>query len=475
MSEFRTGFRVDADVGGFERGMIKASESVKGLKHQLHEFGAGKFGHLLGLTGVIEGFKLSIEHARKTRDELEKLGLPVDKATASVAAFGDEIEGVGNTLMHLGVSTLSIFTGVGVGIRQIIQGTTDEMESAARRALVVSDEATKKTLANIQQRKDATPQKVEDAIRKQGELRKQYDEIGYNNQDKLNQLRKEENNLLSDFKAYGNGSLEQEKVRVKILENQIAQGKIQADEKKKGFDDQKEQAKQSIEDSEKLKKLKFDALPPEKQLAQLKTEQAGLEYNISEDKRFHASSTKDEIALQENVNEQKKISEELDKRSAEAAKSAVEAEEKRLRIAQKFKETAAIITNGGDAISSASDATLEEVARRSKAKLLDQQLNGGYGIGQDISTAITTMELNRVNNELRRRQDLSQTGSMLGEDAARRSYDGNPYMFEQYYSQIKGTQSEVLQTNNLLKQLLEKFKQGIPVFDLTKPTSGNGP
>lgn len=115
------GFILEAKTAAFKAGLATANNGLKDLKKSMREFNVGNgLSNLIGIGGVIAGFRTAITHAQELRDNLEQLGKPVDDATRSVAALGDNLSKVWEGAKTGGSWLLSLFTRSGEGLGMIV-------------------------------------------------------------------------------------------------------------------------------------------------------------------------------------------------------------------------------------------------------------------------------------------------------------------------------------------------------------------
>jgi hypothetical protein len=115
------GFILEAKTAAFKAGLATANNGLKDLKKSMREFNVGNgLSNLIGIGGVIAGFRTAITHAQELRDNLEQLGKPVDDATRSVAALGDSLSKVWEGAKTGGSWLLSLVTRSGEGLGMIV-------------------------------------------------------------------------------------------------------------------------------------------------------------------------------------------------------------------------------------------------------------------------------------------------------------------------------------------------------------------
>jgi hypothetical protein len=123
------------DIGPFRRGLVAASQGIVNFKKQASMAGAGSFGGLIGISGLVMGFRAVVAHARRARDEAEALGQTIDKNTAATAQLGDNFERISTNVAGLAGRGLGAITRFVNGIGQAM-GTASSLEEidALRRA-----------------------------------------------------------------------------------------------------------------------------------------------------------------------------------------------------------------------------------------------------------------------------------------------------------------------------------------------------
>lgn len=138
--------KLGLDLKSFEQGVARAgglfSNMVRGMK--AHRGGQLLSG--LGATGIVQGFRLTIQRAQEARDAAAKLNRTVDEGTASVARYGDAWDRIKTAVGDAAVTGLSWFTRAGEKIGEIINddfmSTVRGMNSnEAERIRKISEEA----------------------------------------------------------------------------------------------------------------------------------------------------------------------------------------------------------------------------------------------------------------------------------------------------------------------------------------------
>lgn len=196
-------FVLRGSSAAFNKMLAGVDNGIKGLKKSLKEFDVGSgLKQALGVGGVIAGFRAIIGHARETRDELDKLGKPVDRATRSVAEFGDALSGVVGFAKDAGVTILSAFTKVGDGIRQIIQNTSQAEEDALRKMVSDTGKAADEQQKKLKASQEAnSPEKVKAAQKELEQQRRMNAAKGTEDEKKLIELVNQRADILGKIKT----------------------------------------------------------------------------------------------------------------------------------------------------------------------------------------------------------------------------------------------------------------------------------
>jgi len=248
-------FILRASSTGFTQGVAAANNSLKGLKKELHEWGGGKLGHAIGIFGVVEGFKMTVEHARKAREEAEKLGHTVDSGTKSVAEFGDAVGHISDGFMNAAVKGLSFFTKIGDAARHFFQDVTQEQEDAAKKMVDETGKAADEAEKRLKKSKeDNSPEKQTEAQEKLDKVKVQSDVKGTDAQKKLVNLMNERADLEKQLEGTGKATVKHKELEAAILKNQMdikeATAGVDKEAEEKRQKAQEEDSKRNREDNE---------------------------------------------------------------------------------------------------------------------------------------------------------------------------------------------------------------------------------
>lgn len=233
-------FILKMNSAAFTKGVAAANNSVKGLKKELHEGGGAKFGHVLGVAGIVEGFRAIVGHASEARDKLVALGQAIPENIASVAALGDGFKALKNGIADAAVAGLSFFTkmgeSIGSGINSIRsalgEGLADP-DIAAKAA--AGAEAAEARLLAVRNRIAAAndPSALADKDRKLAESRRKHALDEMNDWNKLNALVQERASLEKEIARWQqNAPSNQAKIKDKQQELEDLNAQISSAKKK---------------------------------------------------------------------------------------------------------------------------------------------------------------------------------------------------------------------------------------------------
>lgn len=171
MASFSSTLRaiLEMDIRPFKAGLKQANSILAVFKKEISAAGGGGFfGKAFGVGAVVQAFRTTIQAAQDARAEAEKFKQPIDAATASVARYGDALDGLKKNISDAGVVTLSFFTRAGEMAGQQMSRTIGLLQGRSLdetdRNIAISEEAG----ANADKLSD--PKALEEA-RKRGEER----------------------------------------------------------------------------------------------------------------------------------------------------------------------------------------------------------------------------------------------------------------------------------------------------------------
>jgi hypothetical protein len=194
-------FILRANSSGFTQGMASVNNSIKDVKKSFREFDVGHgLKNALGVGGIIAGFSAAINGAQKTRDELEKLGKPVDDATASVARYGDSIDALKKGTLSLAVATLSFYTEAGEGMGMFInrlRGISAEQEALAEK-IAKGAELQEKNLAALREKRGKEALTIDKEV---AESERKSQLAAMTDEEKRNKLLEERTQLLDEIES----------------------------------------------------------------------------------------------------------------------------------------------------------------------------------------------------------------------------------------------------------------------------------
>lgn len=438
MSEFGVGFRFYAKTDELAAGLRQGGEEAKQLKRTLGDtFGESSIWKNLTAVGIgttlIRGFVLATENAQKLREESEKLGRPLDYATASVAKLGDAFDQLKQFGADSATFIVSGYTMIGDEIGKVInrvRGITEAQEVYAERAAKAAEEAEKR-LAKA--REENNPEKIREAEKRLADARieaamKNADEVG-----KVFLLMQRELAIKQEIAQVGERSVkglelqgQLEKTRAEIIaENRKDQEKL-AKENEKMVEEEFKAIDETLAAREKLKKLKFDALTATEQEVILQRELYDLEKEFRKVKADGLETTDVEILLLEKGNELAKVRAEIAKEIAKQGERAVEAEVQKNRV---------MAFRGGATFNEQSDETLREIIRRNQeqasrlqAEMIGQpQFVASLNLGEASRLRFEAQNAQAI---LDAREELRRNVRTMGVEGARQTFRGDPIVFE---------------------------------------------
>lgn len=123
-----------ADVTPFQRGLAQINSELNAFKHELSSLGGRNIGHLLGIYGVIEGFKKIYEYAKDARTEAEKTGEAMSESVQIVAQIGDGWDSIKKSIGAAGTAVVGFFGLIGSNLGQMmgIASSPKEIENLRR-------------------------------------------------------------------------------------------------------------------------------------------------------------------------------------------------------------------------------------------------------------------------------------------------------------------------------------------------------
>jgi len=376
---------------------------------------------------------LATENAQKLREESERLGRPLDYATASVAKLGDAFDQAKQFGADAATFIVSGYTMIGDEIGKVInrvRGVTEAQEVYAERAAKAAEEAEKR-LAKA--REENNPDKIREAEKRLADARieaamKNADEVG-----KVFLLMQRELAIKEEIARVGEKTVkgielqgQLEKTRAEIIaENRKDQEKL-AKENEAALDAEFKAIDETLAARDKLKKLKFDALSAAEQEVILAREMAALEKEFRQVKADGLETTDVEIQLLEKGNQLAKVRADIAKQTADQGERAVQAEVQKNRV---------MAFRGGATFNEQSDETLREIIRRNQeqasrlqAEMIGQpQFVASLNLGEASRLRFEAQNAQAI---LDAREELRRNVRMMGVEGARQTFRGDPIVFE---------------------------------------------
>jgi hypothetical protein len=243
-------FVIRASTAAFTRGLATVNNQVKDLRKSFRDFNVGGgLGGLIGVGGVIAGFRSAITNAQELRAEAAKVGKEIDSGTASVARFGDALGGLGRGFRNAMTDGLSFFTSIGDKARQFFQGVTAEQEAAAEKMAKANEKEALEAEANLKQsRIDNSPEKQAAAQEKLDEAKMESQLKGTDAERKLLKLTNQRADLIKKLREAKPATVENKVLQTELLKNEmeIRAASSAADEQWKKRDDDVTKKQQDI-------------------------------------------------------------------------------------------------------------------------------------------------------------------------------------------------------------------------------------
>lgn len=421
MADVGISFVFKASTAAFTRGVAAANNAVGGLKKSFREFDVGPgFKQLLGVGGVIAGFRATINAAQEMRTEFEALGRTIPQSVRSVADFGDAIESAKRSIADLAITGLSFFTRFG-----------ESIGSAINRLRGISAEEER-----------LNDQRARDADR----LEKQRDEALRNRSQIERRRAQEREREAKDAEREAMRKAEQDIKYASDL--RAAQRELATLER--------EQARAKMDSAARINDLRKEERDIAKQISELeKLTKDGFELTVD--------GTRDLIGL-------KKQQAELQERIAGETERAAKAEKEGAAAVEEQRKTLAAIVGirGGRQFNDASDEALRESVRRNQAQI--QSIGPIRNIGQEFEVARLASEIQNLRQELSFRENLRRDVDALGIEGARRRFGGDPLAFDRLVQQLvqdnRDARQLAAQSNEFLRRIDERQRQGIRVVTL---------
>lgn len=216
-------FIIRASTAAFTRSLAEVNNKVTGLRKAFREFNVGGgLGSMIGIGGVIAGFRSAITNAQELRDEAAKVGKEVDSGTQSVARFGDALGGIGRGFRNALTDGLSFFTSIGDRARQFFQDVTAEQEAAAQRMVETTGRAADEAEARLKRAREAnSPEKQAAAQEKLNKVEMESMLKGTDAQKKLLKLTNERADLNARLRDTPVATVAYKELQAEILRNEM--------------------------------------------------------------------------------------------------------------------------------------------------------------------------------------------------------------------------------------------------------------
>jgi len=441
------------DISGLKKACSDAAAEVDKLNQRMGsrvEMGLAR--SFLGLSAIraVRGWATeAIKAAQDTRDEFEKLGKPIDDNTARLARFGDALSGVRKTAVSAVGSVVSFANMVGEGIGNLING----FRGVSAEQVKIGEDAQEnadKQVAAADKLKAKYAEELPRALEKLKAAKEALSNAGLTDDQKEAKLLADIAETQKEIDNTVDGTLVNTNAQVKLLGLKKSYLEIEAKLGEKEADSVNEYSKAKAN----LLKREREALPDEEH-------RAALEKLIADLTKDHVQQGEKDIYGINTANNLLDAQEELRQLNLKDAKEQAKAEKEVVSGLQTQAGLLAGIRGGGQ-FNEASTDTLKDVARKDRARaaaLLNPALGQG-NIGTQIEAARLNLEAQNAEGIVGSRGRLMGAYKSGGIESARRSYQGDPLLFDQVMQRIKdeyGTSEKQLTEQRRTNDILTKF------------------
>ena len=441
------------DISGLKKACSAAAAEVDNLNQRMgSRVESGLARSFLGLSAIraVRGWASeAIKAAQDTRDEFEKLGKPIDENTDRLARFGDALDGIKKTTITVTGAIVSFVNMAGEGWGTLIndiRGVSDEQVKAGEKAQENAD----KQVVAAEKLRIKYEQELPRALEKLKAARESLSNAGLDDEQKEAKILSDiaENQKVIDGTVAGTLKNTQALTKQAELQKSLLEVEAKLGEKEAVSVNEYASAKA------KLLKREEEALPDEERRAKLEAEIADLT-------REHVKQGENDINGVRIANELLDAQEALRQLNLKDAKEQAKAEQD---VVTGLRSQMGLLAGirGGNQFNEASTDTLKDVARKDRARaaeLLNPALTQG-NIGTQIEAARLNLEAQNAERIIGQRGKLMGAYQSGGIEAARRSYQGDPLLFDQVMQRIKdeyGTSEKQLTEQRRTNDILTKF------------------
>lgn len=147
-------FVLKTSTANFTRGLAAAQNGISGLRQKMAGIPVGR---MLGVAGAVvaiaKGFQQAIANAQSVRDEMEKLGKPIDRATMHAAQLGDGFAEFGKRANRVFTEIVSWGPRLAEFFGILDKSLDPEVAAAAARGAMEQDKA-KAALTKLEEQRE---------------------------------------------------------------------------------------------------------------------------------------------------------------------------------------------------------------------------------------------------------------------------------------------------------------------------------
>lgn len=429
----------------------------------------GAFAGFAAIRKLREWAGEAIKNAQQVRDEMEKIGRPVDNATRTLANFGDGLADV----KKLAVDSVGYLVGgytqlgdlIGSGINRL-RGISEAQENMAMQGVRALAEEQK---AIAKAREENSPDKLAAAEQKLKAAKEATALAALSGQDRLNRLLLEQKEIQKDIDSHAINTVDHINAQVamegKLKEIQEQKAKI-ADDELKAQDQHNNILKEISREEDNIRKIKLDQLPLDQQIIALKKEESeqiklvkfyGDADKLDGSDKLRALQAQEKLLTIQNEIRSKNL--EVTKQQAQAEKSTTDAMKQQLST---LAGIAGIRTSAQ--FGNASEQELKELLRRDRAaadRLKNPALTHA-NLGTQMETARLEVEAQNVAREINLRDTTRGNIGRYGMEGARRMFQGDPLAFDRFVQQIdrgaKIDDQQLTELREIKRAVQGKFK-----------------
>lgn len=369
----------------------------------------------------------------------------LDTAKSAVGKFADETQKAFKRSMDGRAIATALFSGLGFslnklieqsaqGIARLITGYSKDEEERLNKLIETTGKAADKAEADLAKARERRAKEEQDRS----------------------------DSLLKEWQMV-------QDARIKGMEEEAKLAREEADNRKKELADL----------AETEKKVRRSKMTDEELVLDLQREQAQIQLQINDFVTAQANGVVLQSREIKELNTQKKallsieeqIASVVAKRASQEKKITAETElqAKNAKISSDFMAQMLGVSGSRD-LSSASNDALAELLSRDKRAMGGLKPGTAFAWHDQLKIDTLANEINRIQKELDFRTNLSDSVGRLGVGGARSGFSGDPLSYDslvqKYVTDNRSATEIASNTNDLIRQMLNQQKAGIPVINL---------